>query len=65
MNAYWEWDSGGGTFLPYAVIASIDIEMAYQRRSPSLDLSTSTSKLLNFFTTLFAGFIKELRFAIQ
>ena len=45
MNAYWEWDSGGGTFLPYTVIASVDIETAYLRRSPSLDLSTSTSKL--------------------
>ena len=45
VNAYWEWDSGGGTFLPYTVIASVDIETAYLRRSPSLDLSTSTSKL--------------------
>ena len=45
VNAYWEWDSGGGTYLPYTVIASVDIETAYLRRSPSLDLSTSTSKL--------------------
>ena len=45
MNAYWEWDSGGGTYLPYTVIASVDIETAYLRKSPSLDLSTSTSKL--------------------
>ena len=45
VNAYWEWDSGGGTFLPYTVIASVDIETAYLKRSPSLDLSTSTSKL--------------------
>ena len=45
VNAYWEWDSGGGIFLPYTVIASVDIETAYLKKSPSLDLSTSTSKL--------------------
>ena len=40
---YWEWDSGHGAFLPYAVKATVDIELAYMSHLPSVDLSTKQS----------------------
>ena len=40
---YWEWDSGHGVFLPYAVKATVDIELARMSHLPSVDLSTKLS----------------------
>ena len=40
---FWEWDSGHGTFLPYAVKATVDIELAHMSHLLSVDLSTKPS----------------------
>lgn len=45
INGYWEWDSGHGNFLPYAITASVDIELAYTRGIKSIDLAKSTSNI--------------------
>ena len=45
IKGYWEWDSGRGVFLPYAVTASVDIELVHMKGFPSIDLAKCTSKI--------------------
>uniref|UniRef100_A0A1X7TYN7 E3 ubiquitin-protein ligase n=2 Tax=Amphimedon queenslandica TaxID=400682 RepID=A0A1X7TYN7_AMPQE len=45
IKGYWEWDSGHGVFLPYAVAASVDIELAHTKRFPSIDLAKCASNI--------------------
>ena len=45
VTAYWMWNEKGSNFVPYDTESSVDIELAFDNGSMSVDLSTCTAKL--------------------
>lgn len=45
IEAYWMWSESPGRFVPYDIDASVDIELAFQRRETQVDLTQKPSKL--------------------
>lgn len=45
ITAYWMWNEKGSNFVPYDTESSVNIELAFDNGSTSVDLSTCTAKL--------------------
>lgn len=45
VTAYWMWSENAGQSVPYQVEASVDIELAYQRNLPIVNLAKCSSQL--------------------